>query len=365
MTLALPAVLAAFLRDHAASLDEEAAQAGRVLPLLGEAGVLRVGVPVAAGGAGGSTADGIDLIAAVAQQSLAAAFVFWAQRAFVEYLLASDNAALRERLIAPLLAGDLAGATGLSNAMKFLSGIENLQIRAAAQPDGHRLDGQVPWATNVPAAGFVVAVAVARDGGGTPFVAALPSGRAGVTRGPDLDLIALRGSNTATLRLAAVPVAAGDLLAEDARAWLPRARPAFLGLQCGLSVGLARAALAAAQAAAGPAAAVLAGPLAAAAGELDEAVRLLRDGLADGRYAAQPAPLFELRIRLAELALHAVGLELQASGGRAYHRDAPSGFARRWREAAFLPIVTPSILQLRGELEKHKAAQAPRQGAAA
>jgi len=28
------------------------------------------------------------------------------------------------------------------------------------------------------------------------------------------------------------------------------------------------------------------------------------------------------------------------------------GFARRWRESAFIPIVTPSVIQLRAELQK-------------
>ena len=46
----------------------------------------------------------------------------------------------------------------------------------------------------------------------------------------------------------------------------------------------------------------------------------------------------------------AVDLELLASGGRAYSRNGGLGFARRWREAAFIPIVTPSLTQLEGEL---------------
>ena len=64
------------------------------------------------------------------------------------------------------------------------------------------------------------------------------------------------------------------------------------------------------------------------------------------------AALFRLRIALAERVRDALQLELQAGGGRAYHRDQPLGFARRWAESAFIPIVTPSLTQLQGELLK-------------
>jgi hypothetical protein len=55
---------------------------------------------------------------------------------------------------------------------------------------------------------------------------------------------------------------------------------------------------------------------------------------------------------MVELATSAVQLELQASGGRAYLAGGGNGFARRWREAAFLPIVTPSLVQLKTELSR-------------
>ncbi len=69
----------------------------------------------------------------------------------------------------------------------------------------------------------------------------------------------------------------------------------------------------------------------------------------------QPARLFRIRIGLAEAAANAVQLELQASGGKAYLSEHGAGFARRWRESAFVPIVTPSLVQLRAELARRRA----------
>ncbi len=51
-------------------------------------------------------------------------------------------------------------ATGLSNATKFLSGIEELSVQARRSGTALMLDGYLPWVTNLPAAGFDVAMAV-------------------------------------------------------------------------------------------------------------------------------------------------------------------------------------------------------------
>lgn len=138
MSLTLPAPLDQFLIEHAEALDTGATQAAALLPMLGAAGLLRRGVPTRLGGDGSHTVDALDAIAAVSQRSLAAGFVFWGQRAFIEYLLQSDNEALGQRWLPELLSGQFAGATGLSNAMKFLSGIEPLQVRSlTVQPPVH------------------------------------------------------------------------------------------------------------------------------------------------------------------------------------------------------------------------------------
>ena len=347
-----------WLDAHADSLDEGPAHAHEVLPRLAQQGLFGLGVPVAEGGQGGSLGDALEAIADVAGHSLTAGFVFWAQRAFVEYLLQSPNAALRQRWLPGLLQGTQAGATGLSNAMKYLGGIEALQVEAAPvgdvgadSADDLALRGRVPCATNlVPPGRFVVAVAVSRSDGARPFVAALPGDAAGLQRSADLDLIALRGSHTAALSIEGLQIGPADVIHADANHFLPRVRPAFMGLQLGLCIGLARASLAAASARAGAGRDVLAGPLQQQHRALELATATLHAGLSDGRFLDRPQALFRLRLELNDIVQQSLQLELHASGGRAYHRDQPLGFARRWREAAFIPIVTPSVTQLQGAL---------------
>ncbi|WP_127090093.1 acyl-CoA dehydrogenase family protein [Aquabacter cavernae] len=345
----LDRALADWLDASAATLDGDATLAPQVLPRLAAAGAASAGVPVAQGGAGGDVADAVAAIAAVSARSLAAGFVLWGHRSYIEYLLQSPNSALRERLLPDLLAGRLAGATGLSNAMKFLSGLEDLQI-AARGDDAHlRLDGKMPWVTNLPPGTFHVAAAVSRPGGGA-FVASLASDDAGLERSEDLDLMGLRGTNTAALAITDLPLPPERVIAPDAGAWLPRVRPAFLGLQCGMSIGLARRALAEATDCAGPGRGVLAAPCTTLAAALSDQEEALTKGLRAGTFLSDPAALFRIRIALADIVAEAVGLELQASGGRAYLSGPGAGFARRWREAAFIPVITPSLVQLKSAL---------------
>lgn len=341
-----------WLDNQADALDRGLLDGETLLDQLAAADVLRHGVAPEHGGVGGDVTDAVEAIAQVASHSLTAAFVFWGQRAFIEYLLQSDNVGLRERLLGDLLSGRKAGATGLSNAMKFLSGIEQLGVVAQVQGDGWRLDGQLPWVTNLRKSGFTVAAAIDLPGA-QPFVAALPDDLPGLVRSEDLQLLGLQSSNTAAIRIEGAALSRDWLIAADARSYLPRVRPAFLGLQCGLSIGLARRALAEAKARLGDGRSVLEGEWQGLDDELKRLERALRDGLKHGHFAAGPVPLFKIRIGLAQVAAEAVQLELQASGGKAYLQAHGSGFARRLRESAFVPVVTPSLVQLRSELRKH------------
>ncbi|WP_246887503.1 ABC transporter permease subunit [Pseudomonas protegens] len=223
----LDAQLSEWLDAQAQALDQGQCDPQQVLARLAGAEVLRVGIDPAQGGSGGDLTDALEVMASVASHSLAAAFVCWGQRAFIEYLLHSPNAGLRQRLLPSLLSGELAGATGLSNAMKFLSGIEALQVRAREQEQGWSLNGRLHWVTNLRKSGFVVAAAIEREEGGAPFILAIPDALPGLQRSDDLQLMALQSSNTAALELNQVAVARDWLLHEDARVFLPAALPSI------------------------------------------------------------------------------------------------------------------------------------------
>ena len=145
----------------------------------------------------------------------------------------------------------------------------------------------------------------------------------------------------------------------QARVFLPAIRPAFVGLQCGLGLGLARASIDAARRALEGRPSILDGELAALEAEIEAAWQALSSGLDAGRLRERPRELLALRLRMVGIAAEAVALELQALGGRALLRGQDGGYARRAREAAFLAVVTPTVAQLKGDLAKQAAQAAP------
>ncbi|SEU42734.1 Acyl-CoA dehydrogenase [Burkholderia cepacia] len=347
----------AWLEANADALDVDPSRAADILPQLVRSRTVAVGVPEVMGGTGGTIADAIDTVAGVAQRSLTAAFVLWGHRTFIEYVLQSDNDALRARWLTPLLDGEVAGATGLSNAMKYLSDIEPLQMHAARSGSAFVLNGSLPWITNLRREGFIAAAAFDHDDGTPPSVFAIPHDARGVERSDDLDLIGLRASNTAALRVSDTVLDESYRVAADAPAWLARVRPAFLGLQCGMSIGLARRALLATLDASEPSRASIGAEIRELETTLADQAAQLKRGVLDGTFFHAPAAMFELRIALVETVSQAVSLEVQATGGRGYLRG-QSGSARRVREASFIPIVTPSLVQLKSQLARHRRAAA-------
>ncbi len=344
--------LVAWLDEHADSLDADTLHSDALPARLAQAGLFAVAVPEGEGGDGRALSAAVDVVAGLAEHSLGAAFVYWAQRAVIACLLASPNRDLVRRLVPDLVHGRLAGAPGLSNAMKFLGGLDRLRITGTAVPDGMRLNGTVAWATNVRRQGFVAAIAVGDEHGDNPAVLALPHDVRGVVREPDLDLLALRGTNTAALRLDDVTLDASWQIHPQARVFLPSIRPVFVGLQCGLGLGLARASLRAGRAALGNRPSVLSGEIDALDADIAAYRQTLCAGLDDGTLRDQPRELLTLRLRMVDIAAAALALELQALGGRALLRAESGGYARRAREAAFLAVVTPTVAQLKGDLAR-------------
>jgi selenide, water dikinase len=338
-----------WLSLHAEELDTDEALASEVVPRLGAAGLFRVGVPTRLGGVGGTIVDAIEAVADIAEYSLTAALVYWSQRAFIECLIQTENSDLQARELPQLLSGTTAGAVALSNAIKFMSGIEELQVKAAPHADGLQswgLSGTLPLVSNVPENGFVVAVAVDHGPDTQPAIFAIAHDAVGVTRGDNLDLIALRASNTASVALNRSVVHERSRLASNAEAFISRVRPNFLALQCGMSIGLARRSLRSLESMPQQSLVVMREEVAIVESRLSDLCRQLFGGVMNGQFLEHPARLFELRIALAEVVDDANRLEVRMCGGRGYVRGG-AGVARRSREAAFVPIVTPSIIQLK------------------
>src|SRR5690625_610218 len=345
----LPDHLVTWLDVSAAGIDTGEIPAADVLPQLASAAVTGLGLPGASGRAS-DPALAVQAVAAVAEHSLAAAFMLWGQRSYAEFLLKAENAVLRQLQLPAIAAGEVAGASALSNVMKHLAGFEKLQVTARSEGDDLVINGRLPWVTNLRRRGFFVATAADPVEGGPTMIVSLAHDDPGLVRSDDLPLMGMCSSDTAALSLTEVRIPRDRIIAHDARIWLSKVRPAFTALQCGMAIGVARRSLAEARACRGAGREALGPSLDQTAEELAAIEARILRGLLNGGFHTAIGGLFELRVALAEPAQQAVSPEPQAGGGRNFLREAGRDFARRWREAAFLPLITPSIVQLRTAL---------------
>lgn len=328
-TLPLPA--RQWLQDHAPSLDRTTRHAAALLPLLAKARLLQAAMDL-------DTA--VDALADVSAQSLAAGFVLYAQRSFIEVLRLSHNVALREHLLPAVEEGRLAGTLGLSGAFAHLAQGTPLPVQGLETPRGWKLHGCLPWVANLQHEGYALALPVAFEGLKDFAFVMLGSEESGVTQAPDPGTAGLRSIRAAALRLEQVHFREDELLHVNGAVLLRELMPTLLALQCGLALGVARAACAEADVAAGTGA--MPCPAAVQRLEADLAAHraALSDGLQAGRFLHEVSALAELRARFIELAQRAVQAERQAVGAE------DGGCARRSGEIQFLSLLRPHAADL-------------------
>ncbi len=347
-------VAALELRPLVRKIDDAGLYPREVLRALGAAGVF------AQHHEGFGAREAIDLglairlMSVVAEECLSTAFCVWCQDAFGWYLQNTENAALRARLQADVARGAVFGATGLSNPMKALSGIEALRLRSRRVAGGYRVSGVLPWVSNLQD-GHSFAMCFATDEG--RWVAAVARlGALGVTAREGARFIALEGTATQAVGFDDAFIPDEDILADPLQPFAQRMRAGFILLQTGMAAGLIRNSAALMRA-------------------LPERTRLVNAYLplgpdeVEARLAALEARILELaktpfetrpdyleavlraRLEGSTLALDATQALMLHAGARAY--IAGSTYSRRLRESYFIALVTPATKHLLKDLARH------------
>ena len=340
----VPADLLTDVAAHAAALDAGTESSRRSFEALGAAGLLALGAPR---NADGRLVEQVRATAQLAGECVSTAFSLWAHRMVVEYLLTAGTD-WANATAARLVAGQELGVTAMAPAQKDATGTGSIELTARPEGSGWVVDGPIRWATNLHPDSVMVTAAVTPDGG--RIVVALPLDAPGVTVGKHFDLLALGSTASSSVTLDGVVVPAEQVLATELKPFLGLVRPTFAAIQAALALGLARRSLDEARAG-------LRGITEVFRADVDETdvrLRVAEQALLDlagsiGTSAqAGKRELLTLRLDASELATAAAGLELRVAGGRAFVRTSPTN--RRYREAAFLPVQSPSEGQLRWEL---------------
>ena len=340
----LDAALLEDVRTHAAALDRGEHQSRRSFRALGAAGLLGVGAPCNADGALPDMADVIRLISGACMST---GFSLWAHRMAVEYLLTAATP-FSVAAVQPLLAGTTLGVTGMASAFKEAAGCGSLELTATTVAGGYQVAGPIRWASNLyPDSTMVTAV---RTDTGEKLIVALPLDTPGVALGEHFELLAMGSTASSYLNLQDAYVPAEQVLSHDFGGFLQAVRPTFLVLQSAMCLGLTRTAVE--QAGHG-----LSGVNSVFSADVDSVAERLAGAEATlaqlaaavgGSQSPTKKELLSLRLVAAELSSASADLEIRTAGGKGY--ASRTSASRRYREAAFIPVQSPSEGQLRWEL---------------
>lgn len=288
----------------------------------------------------------VQLIDTVATQSLAVGFSAWAHVMTLLYLRLAP-ATLREQHVDSLRSGTRLGVTAMAAGLKQLAGLGDMPLIADKSGNLLRITGRIPWASNLFDDALIVLPA--RSVTGNTYVVAVNAHASGVTINPAPALMALMATASTSVDLQSVAVPVADIISTDLCGFVKQIRPMLLLLQTAFALGVVRASLDAAQRLTGPLTAPFTEDLAALSNQLTNLAELL---YALSRESSQRPIKDVIRLRLdtATAALAATRLEFSLAGATGYSPSSATN--RRFREAAFLPILSPSEGQLRRELQQ-------------
>lgn len=324
--------------DRAKGVDAGLADPRETLAELVAEGKLNLGIP----GGEGTLAEQAEVIDQLAAGCLATAFCAWGHRMTLEYLAPVGGPSFEA-----LARFDRIGSSAMAGAFKAEAGLEPLAVNARREGTGIVLDGRIPWASNLHENTTVVlAVNLAGEG---PTILSLPLDSPDLTVRPMRNLLALDATASGQITFENARFDAEAIHPEPFNLLLDRVRRPFLLLQTAYCAGLTRTALAAAGS-------QLDGLGAVFTGDIEDLQRRF-EGVTGrlARYSRDDLPtpsrdLTELRLDAAVLAREAVRTEAAVTGGRGFVNSSPT--ARRIREAAFLPVQSPTEGQLRWQLQQ-------------
>ena len=349
----LRTAIAEDLRPRVQNIDADGWYPEPFMRRVGALGGFGQAVPAVYGGAGRGLPYTLHVMEEISKDCLSTGFCVWCQTVCAWYIQNSDNDTLKCDLLPQVAAGRVLAGTGLSNPMKHFAGIEKIRVAAERLPGGYRLNGALPWVSNVgPDHVFAAVARVAGEDG--YLMAAIPGDLPGVTLGDGGHFIALEGSSThsAVFKDAFVPDRL--VLASPCQEYLARIRPGFILGQAGFGLGLVSSCLDLMRRSnerVGHVNCFLADGVA----EIEDALEATRrrvyplaEAIGCGGRDLGPGATteaVEARAQTSELALRASQAAMLHAGAGGYRRG--SAAERKLREAYFVAIVTPALKHLR------------------
>ena len=327
------------------AIDHGTLYPGDFLRKLGAAGAYATFTGAAAGRNLNAAIDGMSEVAEICGAS---GFMVWCQNTLTWYVANTENEALKARLLDKVSRADTLGGTGLSNPMKSFYGIEKLRLKGTRVEGGYRVNGALPWVSNLGAGHLFGTIFELADGGKVMFLA--ECGAQGVTLMHCDPFLAMDGTGTYGVEFRDAFISDDMVLAHEAMPFVKKIRAGFVLLQAGMAIGIVRDCIEIMEKtkpSLGHVNKFLTGQqpedFAAALADLGTQVR----AMAANPYEPSDAfwrSVVELRLKAGEATMAAAHAAMLHTGARGYLKGHRA--QRRMREAYFVGIVTPATKQL-------------------
>ena len=352
------------LRQQADAMDRQGHYPKAILQELAAAGAMSAHLEAPHGS--GDYFLAIQAMAEAAKVCGATGFMMWCQAVCGLYLQQSGNPALMGEVLSRHVAGIGMGGTALSNPMKSYAEIESLLLKATPVPGGYRVNGTLPWVSNLGPDHYCGAIAAVQtphdDASAHEIMFLLRCDAPGVELRECPSFSGMEGTATYALRVKDLFVGEAELMADPARPFIARIRAAFVMLQCGMAVGITQGAIDSmweVEPQLGHVNQYLEDRPDALQAELDLlSARVMQ--LARTPYDTDKdffIDVLDARAHGAELCLRAAQSALMHQGARGYLMS--SDVQRRVRESHFVAIVTPAIKHLRKEIARLSTEELP------
>lgn len=232
----LQALIEEKLKPFVKKIDEEAYYAEDFLLELGKAGLFA------------STQkdeqtillDELTIVQETAKVCMTTAFCLWCHLAALTYIRKTDNEPLRAKILPLLERGEVLGATGLSNPMKFYAGLEKLHLTAQRIDGGYVINGILPAVSNLGANHWFGAIA---HNGEQEVMVFVNTDHEHITLKEKNHFLGVNGSATYTCKFDNVFVGDGYVVAQEASTFVDSIRPTFVLYQIPLGFGVVAAAI--------------------------------------------------------------------------------------------------------------------------
>jgi len=361
---AVRAVAEGPLAQQVEAIDRQGHYPKAVLQQLGALGAMSAHLEAPAGP--GDYGLAIRAMAEASRVCGATGFMMWCQAVCGLYLQQSGNPALMGQDLQRITSGASLGGTALSNPMKSYAQIESLLLQATPVEGGYRVNGTLPWVSNLGPEHCCGAIAAVTGGDASApareVMFLLRCQAPGVEMRECPSFSAMEGTGTYALRLKDHFIGASDIIADPARPYIARIRAAFVMLQCGMAVGVTQGAIDSMWAVE-----TQLGHVNQFLDDRPDALQAELDALTARVMAQAQTPfdtsreffidVLDARAHGAELCLRAAQSALMHQGARGYLLS--SAVQRRVRESHFVAIVTPAIKHLRKEIARLSAEETP------